>query len=190
MSKVIAPILFVLVAIGLYFTYIGPSIAKAMEYRALREQLSDVLASSEDLLKEKDMIQGKYKSISEEDVAILERIVPNSVDSVRFLIDVKKLTADTGFVITNFDLPLRDLRVPDLEDEEKKRIGDLGVTPLMVQFEGVYTDLRPFLTAIEASIDLIDVVGMEIENISKEDEDVKLRFNVYMNTYWINQETS
>lgn len=183
MLNVLSPVLYIIVSIGMYFTYISPAIDKVYEYRDLSSHISEVTNDFEQLLLERDMLIGKYNIVSPEDEAQLKQIVPDETSPIRFIIDIDKMTTGLNFTITSFDLPWHDLRT---RVQGQNGLGDLMTSKMKVQFEGEYVDFKKFLRAIESSSTLNDVVGLEIESLSmKEGEKPRQAYNITMNVYWL-----
>lgn len=101
MNKNSTPIILLILAIGIYFTFTK---GKIEEYKAIKNVnagYQQAIENSEKLMKIRDDVQKAYNEIEEVDKNRLEKMVPNNIDNVRLTLDVKNIGLSRGLVLNN-----------------------------------------------------------------------------------------
>lgn len=193
MSKVVTPILFIIIAIGLFFTYLRPAYGVLQAFQAQTDVLDSTIKESENLIQMHNDMLTQYENIDPTDHAKLKKILPDNIDVVRLIMDIDALSIKHNLVIDSFEVPqIRDIeqdarnsRNARQSEEELKPVGS---AVLSVECKGEYQDFKNFLTDIEHSLSLLDVVGLEIEvpNILKpEVTDDNPMYTLDLQAYWL-----
>jgi len=181
MSKIIAPILYVLAAIGLYFTYISPAVETVQALQEQNDKLTKAIADFDELIERRDTLIAEYRSISDDDEARLLQIVPDSIDAARLVVDLDRLAGVHNLYVQAFKLP-QETTVRGAGT--LKEPGDLGVATMGMTLEGQYLDFVSFLERLERSRTLFDVVELKIgaQGSSVAAQSI-LQFNVSFQVY-------
>jgi Tfp pilus assembly protein PilO len=82
--------------------YISPLWAEMSDIRAKKENYDNVLSKIEELKAERDSALNAYDSISPNDLAKLEKMIPVTFDSVKFLNDMGALSSKHGLSMDTF----------------------------------------------------------------------------------------
>jgi len=88
MIRFILPIIFVIVAIGLFFGYVDPVYDDVKVLRAEEARFIDALDRSKELQQIKDQLLAKYNTFSSADLERLQKLLPDNVDNVRLVLDL------------------------------------------------------------------------------------------------------
>jgi Tfp pilus assembly protein PilO len=101
MNKNVTPLILIVLAIGIYFTYTKGQINEMKAIRVVNAGYEQALSNSEKLIKTRDEVLNTYNNIAEEDRARLEKMLPDNVDNIRLIIDVNGVAARYGLTLKN-----------------------------------------------------------------------------------------
>ncbi len=201
MNKIITPILLVVVAIGLFFSYLKPAFSNLRASQGRLEAIEKTINESDGLLKNYQDLRTRLSTISQEDKKNLYKILPEVMDPVRMIIDLDNLATKNGLKITSFELP-------EIRSEFERKNGNstkkqtstgsgesasdpVGKGVLGIECEGKYEQFKLFMSEIEQSMALMDVVNLYMQGVDVTQADEKPRdpdtmmFNVGLQTYWL-----
>ncbi len=178
MTKTILPIFLIVAGAGLFFGYISPTYTKISTVKAEASNYDQALQKSKELLSARDILVTKYnENFSAEDLLRLERLVPDTVDNVRLVLDIDNIAARYGMVIKN-------VRV-NTETEDKKNLGPddeiFGSIMLTFSVNTSYPNFVQFIRDLENSLRLVDVVGISFKSTESSVND----YEVTIQTYWL-----
>ncbi len=175
MFKALTPIIGIIIAVGLFFTYIQPTFTEVKAIQDETAQYAEAITKATELQGRINKLKQEQQSISPANLERLEAMLPNRVDEVAVLGDMDALAASHHLV-------LADIKVgTQKKDEGAQQPGSApgvpanGDTPtaevpiqgqyitLDIDFsvKGSYDDFRAFLQDVERSL-----VFMEIHKIS------------------------
>jgi hypothetical protein len=159
------PVLALIIAIGLFFGYINPtrtgSIAGAKAQIASYES---ALAAAERFKEKENELIIARANIPSDGLARAATFLPDGVDNVQIILDLNTLAARSGVTLSDFDTNLRadgTAGEPGLSLESGGPIDSLDIT---VSATGTYGGFRSFVDGIEASLRLLDVVSVSVED--------------------------
>ncbi len=160
MSKIIAPFLFMLVTVGLFFTYIKPAFEALQAFRALDTKVNEVLSKSKAVNSTYNSILEKTLLISKSDMQRLNQLLPEDFDTLRYFLQLDALAFKYGIEVRSFTIPLDNEKNAEA-DVGNENGGDKNIIPVTYSLdcEGSYVDIVPFLDAIEKNLALSDVTS-------------------------------
>ncbi len=180
--KGIFPIIAVVIAGVLFYFFIDPTYAKIKELRAEEATLNTALSRALELQATRDQLLSRYNTFSPEDLARLEKLLPDHVDNVRLVLDMDGMATQYGMRVRNVAI--------EKQDEKKKSTRTQQVGPdertyesmvLSFTVTGDYSTFRSFLKDLEQSLRLVDV-----ESVSFNATDTGLYdVTVGLRTYWL-----
>lgn len=168
MFKALTPVIAILVAVGLFFTYVQPTFD---EIRAVQDETHDydeAISKAEQLRDRINELNRQKNSISLTNLERLEAFLPDRVDEVELLIAIDAL-ADThnlafGDIIVggeSAEAAAESARNRTDEDDMPDNDGSPGdqYEQLDIGFTvtGTYEDFREFLKEVERSLVLMEV---------------------------------
>ncbi len=154
------------ISLGLYFMYIGPSMADISALSAKKTEYDNVLQKSKELANKRDSVLAVYNGISADDLARLDKVIPETFDAVMFANDISGLTSKYG-------LSLKELKVNSPQAEVRSEIVTQSATqPYKVSsvnfsVTGSYTQFVSFLQDLESSLRLSDVANLSVKTSQK-----------------------
>lgn len=192
MNKNITPIILLILAIGIYFTFTKNKFDDIKTQQVLNSSYQEALNNSEKLIKLREKVTRDYNDISAENRKNLEKMLPNYIDNVRLIIDVNGVGARHGLFLKNIktDASSQVASVPNAANNTNSLIANTktatdGYETVTLSFS-VTTDYQTFidlLKDLEASMRIID-----ISKITLTAGDTKnYEYGVELKTYWIKQ---
>ena len=99
------PIILIIVAGGLYFTYISPTYTnKIIPLKAEIAQSNEALAAAEDFKQKEAQIATERAAIPQEGLTRLLAYLPDGVDNVQQVLDLNALATRSGISLSNFNI--------------------------------------------------------------------------------------
>lgn len=181
MFKTLIPIVGILVAVGIFFTYVEPTFREIQLIQAETTEYADAAEHAAELQRRVAELKAERDAIPLSDLERLEALVPDRIDEVAFLVDLTALMQGHG-------LSLRDVQVGgdvpagsaaavargDREDEDDavalppEEGGVAGAVnnqystlDIFFSASGSYEGLRGLLADLEESLTLLDVIRIE-----------------------------
>jgi len=173
-----------LAAIGLFFTYLRPGYEVLQAFQAQADRLDDSIERSKNLLETHKKLLDEYNRISPEKIAKLNKILPDSIDTVQFVLDIDKFATKYDLVIDGIDIPdpSKTAKSAVQKNVEESPIESIIYT---VEFSGYYDDFKSFIRDAETSLSLMDVVALDIKvaNINQVGAERKVIYKVGLQLY-------
>lgn len=178
--KGIIPIICIVIAGCLFYWYIDPTYAAIKELRAEEATLDQALDRALELQETRDQLLSRYNTFAPNDLARLEKLLPDHVDNVRLILDLDGIASRYGMRVrdVSVDDPKRTQSVADAvgPDETTHESMILSFT-----VSGQYDTFRQFLINLEQSLRLVDVEGIAFTSSDSGLYD----FTVSLRTYWL-----
>jgi len=199
MSKVLVPVLLLVVSAGLAFSYIKPAYENLQEFELQEAELVDAIDEAKKLVEGYQILLRDKSSISEEDRRNLEKILPDAVDVIQLIVDIDVLTRENNLEIESFDIPYVDreasMRTSASASKSgiKTQTGDpVGNAMLTIGMKGSYEDFKEFLYDVERSMMLVDVVELRVQSSTGKNKDGTvydvIKYEVGLQAYWLKAE--
>lgn len=188
MNKNITPIILLILAIGIYFTFTRDKIDELKAIQAVNEQYRLALENSEKLIQVRDEVLQNYNSIDVSDRERLDKMLPDNVDNVRLIIDVNGVAARHGLAIRNVKTATpesndNNISSGDVADEQYGINVPESYEAMTLSFDvnSTYQNFVNFLRDLEASLRIIDVSKIEL---TASDTGI-YNYGVELKTYWL-----
>jgi Tfp pilus assembly protein PilO len=186
MKNVISLIL-IAVGIMIFFMYTNGKFVILKVLDAEENKYDAALEKSKELIALRDALLAKYNAIPTEDLEKINRVIPNSVDSVRLIIEINAIAA-------RHKLTLLDINVGEVQSSAAAgqadvpgRIGPVsssyGSITLSFGVNTSYETFRAFMADLERNLRLVDIRGITFGEAS---EGTGLtEYGVSLETYWM-----
>jgi len=170
MSRLL-PIGCLLFAIGIFFGYIRPTWNGSIETsKAGIVSYTSALAKAKEYKEKEAELLTARNSIPPESLARLNAFLPDNIDNVQIILDLDALAARSGVKLSDFDLKNSTVAVAGEEETIDPGTGGLASpkpidsADITLKVTGTYQSFRIFLTQIEQSLRMLDVVSVEIKD--------------------------
>lgn len=191
MNRNATALILIVLAIGIYFTFSRARITELQSIRAVNKEYQEAIDNSARLLKVRDDVLQAYNSISEGDKERLNKIVPDNVDNVRLIIDVK------DDIAARHGLSLKNIKTSSPAATEAPKVapagaqgtqvgqvsnaGKYGVVTLSFAVTSSYEAFVNFLKDLESSLRILDISKLTLNTNDAGTYD----FVVELKTYWV-----
>lgn len=189
MSKNLTPIILIVLAIGVYFTYTTKKIDELKVIKLVNAGYEQAIANSEKLIKVRDNVLKSYNNISPEDRERLDKMLPNNIDNVRLIIDTNGVASRHGLFLKGIKTSatvISDASKTTISPQNQNNVSiPRGYDTVTVSFT-VTTNYQSFLNFIkdlQASLRIMDINKITL----KVNENGTYDFGVEFKTYWLKQ---
>lgn len=170
-------IILLVISFALSFFYTSPLMAEISNLSEKQASLGNSLAESKNLwaiLEEKGRF---YRSFTGEEIDKLNKILPDSIDNVKLIIDIDDIASKYGMKIRNIDL--RTERADDVNFSNNK----YGTAILRFSVATSYSNFQSFLADLEDSLRLVDISSLSFGSSDRDLSD----YGVELKTYWLKE---
>lgn len=180
--KNIIPILVSLISIGTFVLVVQPQYTEIKEMQKRETELEDVLDNARRLQSLRDDLLEKRKEISNADVRRLEKLIPESADNVKLILEFEQIS-------NRYNLELEAASASKEEGSEESsqsfdiETNDYGIITLDFSINGQYDDFLSFLRDIEKNLRITDVRSLSITPPAGDDSN--FGFSITVDTYWL-----
>ncbi len=183
------PIVLIVAAIGLFIGFINPQYQTLLANRQVLAANNSALTNSRQITDVREKLRAKYTAVNPDDIARLQKMLPDSVDNVRLILDLDNMATARG-------MALRNVKVGDSTAAAKAPAATAaggkpalgpdtnpwGSIQLSFTVSGTYDNFVSYLQDIEHSLRIVDVSALSVKATasgSVYDYDITLR------TYWL-----
>ncbi len=197
--KSLTPIILILISVALFFFLIDPEYKDVQELQAQVEANNETLKIARDLSVKREELRNKFNNISQEERAELEKLLPDTVDNVRLIIDINNIAEQFGIVIRNININADEDTATAagtvgaqgstfegvIEESSVKYVdkSKIGVITFSFSVSAKYEVFLEFLRELEESLRIVDIRNIQISRGSAEGSIYD--YNVTMDTYWL-----
>ncbi|MDP2789055.1 MAG: hypothetical protein Q8O46_03335 [bacterium] len=196
MIRFITPIILVIIAIGGFLLFVGPSYG---DISSLKEQMSsyrEALDNAKTLESERDKLTTKYNTVDPDNLKKIEKLLPDSVDNIRLILEIEKIALSYGMLLKDvrYDI-MRKSDVPkdsaivqsgEISSEINK---DYGTWDLSFSIQGTYDNFVNFLKDLERNLRIVDVSSIQFTSDSGSEANPNFaevyRYAFKIKTYWL-----
>ena len=183
MARFFLPLILVAAAIGLFVVYTNPTYQSSKTVTAQVAQYQDALDKASELRKIRDDLLQKRAALTDDQVARLQHMLPDNVDSIRLIIDINNIAVRHG-------LKLADVKLGDISNSKTARsaaaVGNandsVGSVEVGFSVLATYDTYLAFLQDLEHSLRIIDVT--KIDFTSSQTSDLS-PYSMTIRTYWL-----
>ena len=174
-------------AIALFFLYTKPAYDGIKTAQTRIHEYNLALDKAAELQKLKQSLLSRYNAFNPNDLDRLQKLLPDHVDNVRLVLDLDTLASKHGLALQNVVVSS-----PTALDTAGKAaaIGPVrqAYDSLTLRFatSGTYQNFVDFLTDLEDSLRIADVVGLKMNaDSSGTSANPTYRFDIILRTYWL-----
>ncbi|MGD0328469.1 MAG: hypothetical protein ABSB00_02010 [Minisyncoccia bacterium] len=168
MNNHILPTLALLIAIGIFFTYVNPTwsgpIATA---KAAIASDGQALAAASQYAAQQNELASARNAIAPADIARLTTFLPDSVNNVGLILDLNALAARSGISLSNVNITVNANNAGAASSATGalpvSGASPVGSADFSLSAKGTYTAFLAFLAGIEKSERLLDVRDITVE---------------------------
>src|SRR3989339_675201 len=99
MMRFIMPVILIGVAIALFFMVTNPIYDDIRKLRAQVASYDEALSYSKALESERDKLTAKYNSINRDDLAKLQKLLPENIDNIRLILEIEQIALPYAMIL-------------------------------------------------------------------------------------------
>ena len=192
MNKNATPIILLILALGLYFTFTKGKVTELKAIKSVNASYQEAINNSAKLLRIRDEIKNDFNKIDPNDQLRLEKMLPNNIDNVRLTLDVKSIGLARGLVLKGVKANAPNINTSNTGVSATKPAAPAGAAPTTAAYDtvtlsfSVSTDYLTFLELLkdlETSLRIIDITKI---TLTVGDTNV-YDYGVELKTYWLKQ---
>jgi len=164
--RFLIPIILLIISGIIFFGFIDATYKDIKVMKEEESLFSEALDNSKELQAIRDDLLATYNSFSSEDLARLEKMLPNNVDNVRLIRDIDGIAAKYGMSLRNVSLNIGDVGSGDTIGGEGENVH--GSVTLDFSVAAPYRVFLSFLKDLEKSLRLVDVVHVGFSSAEKD----------------------
>lgn len=186
MNKNVIPIILIVVAIGIFFTFTNPRIDGIKAAAATNQDYLSAINNSVQLIHERDSVLTQYNSISSSDQARLNTMLPDNVDNVRLIIDVNGIAARHGFALQNITTSAdsADGGASGLSESSGGTDSSTpyGIVTISFGFTASYDNFIAFMQDVQSSLRILDISQL---SVTEGTTPGTFTYSMQLQTYWL-----
>ena len=167
--KSLTPVLLISISLGLFYLHISPRYHSIQNFMSEEVQYNEALTKAGELENKRDELLTKYNTFSADKTKRLERLIPDTVNTVKLVADMNNVAAKYGITIKNITTTQQIV-------DDSQTIGGKGAaakkpyqtTLITFAFAATYPNLIFYLKDLEKSLQLIDVQSVAFQVPSDE----------------------
>lgn len=190
MRKLLYPIIFFVLTVFGFFWYLQPTYAEIQELQEDVSAYDETLSQVDQLQTELNNELEKRDAITSQQLQRLNRILPETVDTVRFLIELDQIAAQHGMSVDDVSFSGAPTRFGGSGGSEGDEAGQYNSLEASFSVVGPYSDVQDFMRDIERSSRLLDITNFTLttaEESNNNEESLQIGSNEYqftLRTYW------
>lgn len=187
------PIILILASIAAFFVVIDPQYDEVKVLKIKKERNNDFLKKAEILEQRKSELRRSYDAIPESDRKQLEKLLPDTVDNVRLILDINSIAETYGVVIKDISVSSEETKSsentsefsgqPGFVDESSIAANSLvGTIDLNFSVSATYEVFNEFMKDLEDKLRIVDIRSIDI---SRDSSSSVYDYKVGLETYWL-----
>lgn len=191
MGRILLPILFLVVSVGLYFTYITKALGEVQALKTEDAGYDQLLASAKKLRDRRAELTEQYKQLDAAGLKKVQKMIPDHIDNVRLLIDIDNIASAHGLHIRDFTFS-NDASGASSAAANTSSGGTsapestthaYNTAVMSFQVNASYDNMLAFLKDLEHSLRIIDITKIEMR---QGDPNIGgYTYSVTLHTYWL-----
>lgn len=194
--KFVFSIALIVISIILFFSVVNPLRSDVSDLRTQVSTYNIALDNSKQLQETRDQLVKTYSNIKQEDRDRLEHFLPNTVNNIKFILEVERIASLHSISIKNIKFQaekpqdtktLANGKQVTVAASDPQNNLAYGVFPIEFSTEGNYDTFVSFLKDLEHNLRLIDIksIGFSVPQQSVGVDPNIYTYTLKVETYWL-----
>ncbi len=201
MNRNVTATILIVLAIGIYATYTRGVWADASSVKAVNDTYASAIDNAVKLIAVRDQVLKSYNNISANDRDRIDKMIPDTVDNIRLIIDLNSVALQHGFSLKNITATTdtgsnsSPSSGPSSAQSTQAALSGVGSSALSISAPTLdtvtvsfsasapYNQFTSFLQDLEASLRIMDVTHLTLSANDTGTYD----YTVQLSTYWLRQ---
>jgi len=179
------PIILIALSIATFFLLVDPQYEKVQTLNKQKEDNDTMLQLAQDLQRKRDILRDSYNNISVDERRELEKLLPDTVDNVRLILDINNIAEEYGITIQNIDVSRDGDEVKSGSAKNVSssidRTGDIGTIRLGFTINATYEVFISFMKDLEEALRVVDIRTLNV----RKGQGPFMSYEVILDTYWL-----
>lgn len=171
---------------GIFFMYTQPAYDTVQTLNAQVSQYDEALQKATELQQIKQSLLSRYNTFDPANIDRLQKLLPDHVDNVRLILDIDSLAGKHGMALQNVAVS-----AAQSSQGQSTAVGTVGSAKqkydsLTLKFttQGSYNTFREFLSDLESSLRIVDLVSLTLAR-SSDGGAGTYSYDITLRTYWL-----
>lgn len=178
--KTNSSIILILLSIGLFYTYTDSQYSQVKDLRAVSSDYQKVLQDISSISETRDNLVVAYNNIPEENINLINKVLPDNIDTVRLALDLDTLASRFDISIESVMTDVGAKRPPGSIILPNNSIS-YDTATVSFKFVASYDDFINFLYDLERNLRITDIRSLTFR---AEDGDL-YEYTLVAETYWL-----
>lgn len=136
-------------------------------------------------------VVNRFQSLDPAQIGRLKKMVPDTVDTVRFINDISGISKTSGVVLKKVDYNTEEVKSVGPEKivtEKQIANSNYGTYTLRFAVSGTYVDFLSFVDSLENSLRLLDITDVSFNSERGSEKSTKsdiYEFSIITKSYWL-----
>ncbi len=193
MNKNVTGAILLVLAVGVYLTWTRDKWVEVKAVQAVNGQYSEAIENANRLIRVRDEVLAKYNAITVADQDRLDKMLPNTVDNIRLIIDLNSVAGRRGVNLSNVKASASsEASAMNEAGTASYASADSGAIPTPVldtvnisfSVSAPYREFVAFMRDLEANLRVMDLTHLSVAV----GESGTYDFGVELKTYWLRQQ--
>ncbi|MDP2642181.1 MAG: type 4a pilus biogenesis protein PilO [bacterium] len=173
-------IILILLSFGLFYTFTKVEYENVKVSRAVASEYQDVLQDASAIAELRDRLLVTYESFPRAEIEKLNKVLPESVDTVKLALDLDTMASRYGISISNIKV------APSTNNDASLIVlpGNSGAyerTAISFSFISNYENFTRLLADLEKSLRIMDIKSISFQT----NETGLFSYQILVDTYWL-----
>ncbi|MCX6719366.1 MAG: hypothetical protein NTZ38_03270 [Candidatus Taylorbacteria bacterium] len=187
MNRNITAVILIVLAMGIYATFTSSKWQEISAIRVVNDKYIQALNNADRLIQVRDKVTNDFNSLAADDRKKLEKMLPNTVDNIRLIVDMNNLANNRGLVLKSVRATMSGSKGGSVVSaaDAKNTAAALTVDSVAISFSvsTTYGKFITFMRDLEANLRIMDIT-----HLSMTANDTGLYdYSVELKTYWLRQ---
>ena len=195
MIKYLTSAILIGISVTVFLFFTKSLYTSVQDLRTQQSIYNEALNNSKDLENERDKLTAKYNTISLDDLARIKKLLPDSVDNIRLILEIERLALPYGMVLKDVQYNVTQSvaatngAVASGASGREQAKGGYGSWDLEFSVTGTYNNFINFTKTLENNLRIVDISSIQFASASgiglnKSGPEI-YRFAYKIKTYWL-----
>src|SRR3989344_5494288 len=172
MMRFILPIILIGISVTVFFVFTNPMYSDITQLRTKVVSYNKALSNSKALENKRDIPTAKKNSMSPVDLIKLQKLLPDSIENIRLILEIEKMVSPYGMVLKNVKYNATDTKSATTSSTEgiqgsrtiQPLLKDYGVWDLEFSTTGTYNNFLNFIKDLESNLRIVDISSIQFSS--------------------------
>ena len=169
MTRFILPIVLIGIAVSVFFMFANPIYNDISALKMQAASYNEALNNSKELENERDILTAKYNAIDPNDLAKLQKLLPDKIDNIRLILEIEQIAAPYGMSLTDVKYDTTNTASTTAPSVAATVEGgaaansipkNYGIFDLEFSTSGTYNNFINFTKDLENNLRIVDITGI------------------------------